>query len=128
MSDEIPKANRLVPVINGRGASRAENAQGTPSQSHISPSILVYEDETFEVVPSGACWKGHPLSTPPAKFRESIKNHRVHPANNHQSHHADYVELLAEFTLFPQVRAGRADAPGERALVEAPLLPAHVKP
>ena len=26
------------------GAARAEDAQGTPSQSHISPSILVYED------------------------------------------------------------------------------------
>ena len=28
----------------GRGAARAEDAQGTPTQSHISPSILVYED------------------------------------------------------------------------------------
>jgi len=26
------------------GAARAEDAQGTPTQSHISPSILVYED------------------------------------------------------------------------------------
>jgi len=25
-------------------AARAEDAQGTPTQSHISPSILVYED------------------------------------------------------------------------------------
>ena len=30
---------------NGRGTARAEDAQGTPIQSHISPSILVYEDE-----------------------------------------------------------------------------------
>ena len=29
----------------GRGTVRAEDAQGTPTQSHISPSILVYEDE-----------------------------------------------------------------------------------
>ena len=29
----------------GRGAARAEDAQGTPTQSHISPSILVYEDK-----------------------------------------------------------------------------------
>ena len=29
----------------GRGAARAEDAQGTPTQSHIPPSILVYEDE-----------------------------------------------------------------------------------
>ena len=27
----------------GRGAARAEDAQGTPTQSHMSPSILVYE-------------------------------------------------------------------------------------
>ena len=29
----------------GRGAVRAEDAQGTPAQSHISPSILVYEEK-----------------------------------------------------------------------------------
>ena len=28
----------------GRGAARTEDAQGTPTQSHVSPSILVYED------------------------------------------------------------------------------------
>ena len=30
--------------FSGRCAARAEDAQGTPTQSHISPSILVYED------------------------------------------------------------------------------------
>jgi hypothetical protein len=30
--------------LSRRGAARAEDAQGTPSQSHISPSILVYDD------------------------------------------------------------------------------------
>ena len=30
---------------SGRGAARAEDAQGTPTQSHISSSILVYEDK-----------------------------------------------------------------------------------
>ena len=30
--------------ICGRGTTRAEDAQGTPTQSHISPSILVNED------------------------------------------------------------------------------------
>ena len=29
---------------SGRGTARAEDAQGTPTQSHISPSILLYED------------------------------------------------------------------------------------
>jgi len=33
------------PVIDsGRGTTRAEDVQGTPTQSHISPSILVYEE------------------------------------------------------------------------------------
>jgi len=31
----------------GRGAVRAENAQGTPTPSHISPSILVHENKLF---------------------------------------------------------------------------------
>jgi len=29
---------------SGRGTTRTEDAQGTPTQSHISPSKLVYED------------------------------------------------------------------------------------
>ena len=33
---------------SGRGTARAEDAQGTPTQSHISPSILVYEDTNRE--------------------------------------------------------------------------------
>jgi len=46
--------------LSGRGAARAEDAQGTPTQSHISPSILVYEDykgrrgTSASVVSSGA--------------------------------------------------------------------------
>ena len=32
--------------LSGRGAARADDAQGTPTQSHRSPSILVYEDYT----------------------------------------------------------------------------------
>ena len=31
----------------GKGAARAEDARGTPTQSHISPSVLVYEDDPF---------------------------------------------------------------------------------
>ena len=30
--------------LSGRGAARAEDAQTTPTESHVSPSILVYED------------------------------------------------------------------------------------
>ena len=33
----------------GKGAARAEDAQGTPTQSHISPAILVYEDKRLPV-------------------------------------------------------------------------------
>ena len=31
----------------GRGTTRAQDAQGTPTRSHVSPSGLVYEDQTF---------------------------------------------------------------------------------
>jgi hypothetical protein len=31
--------------LAGRGAARADDAQGTPTQSHVSPSILAYEDQ-----------------------------------------------------------------------------------
>ena len=37
--------------VSGRGAARAEDAQGTPTQSHISPSVLVYEAKTFRLFP-----------------------------------------------------------------------------
>ena len=30
-----------------RGTARAEDAQGTPTQSHISPSLLVHEHKSF---------------------------------------------------------------------------------
>ena len=36
----------LIHGSSGRGTTRAEDAQGTPSQSRISPSILVYEDNS----------------------------------------------------------------------------------
>ena len=34
----------LLSPMSGRGAARAEDAQGTPTQSRVSPSILAYED------------------------------------------------------------------------------------
>ena len=39
--------------MSGRGAARAEDAQGTPTQSHISPSKLVYEDNHIVLRQSG---------------------------------------------------------------------------
>ena len=50
--DEVILASAFSFVVSelsvcGRGAARAEDAQGTPTLSHISPSILVYEDKSF---------------------------------------------------------------------------------
>jgi hypothetical protein len=33
---------------SGSGAARAEDSSGTPTQSHISPSVPVYEDYRFK--------------------------------------------------------------------------------
>ena len=38
-----PKPSTLI-SCSGRGTTRAKDAQGTPCQSHLSPSILAYED------------------------------------------------------------------------------------
>jgi len=35
----------LCGQLSGRGTATAEDAQGTPTQSHVSPSILVYEEQ-----------------------------------------------------------------------------------
>jgi len=35
----------LNEVFGGRGTARVEDAHGTPTQSHVSPNILVYEDQ-----------------------------------------------------------------------------------
>jgi len=37
----------LALIDSGRGAARAEDAQGTPTQSHISSSIQVYEEKSL---------------------------------------------------------------------------------
>ena len=38
--------------LSGRGTMRAEDTHGTPTWSHISPSILVYEDKRGVAVAS----------------------------------------------------------------------------
>ena len=54
----LPRAERMeggrlrVGWLTGRGAARAEDAQGTPTQSHLSSSILVYEEHFFPEVDS----------------------------------------------------------------------------
>jgi len=49
----------------GRGAARAEDAQGTPTQSHISSSILVFEDKKL----TAACRCGTRIVTNPDRLR-----------------------------------------------------------
>jgi hypothetical protein len=49
-----------------RGAARAKDTQGAPIQSHVSPSVLVYEDES---VPGGAAGGGAHIQAPPARER-----------------------------------------------------------
>ena len=39
-------AGFVLVIDSGRGTTRAEDAQGIPTQSHVSPSILVYEDKS----------------------------------------------------------------------------------
>ena len=40
-----PSTGDKTQDLSGRGTARAEDAQGTPTQRHISPSILVDEDK-----------------------------------------------------------------------------------
>ena len=46
----------IVATDSGRGAARAEDAPGTPIQSHISPSILVHEDKVPSNPELCGCW------------------------------------------------------------------------
>ena len=57
----------------GRGATRAEDAQGTPTQSHISPSILVYEEKEQHRLISG----GEACGAPEIEFGLIFEAHRL---------------------------------------------------
>jgi len=48
----IKKKKKKIRKTAGGGTTRVENTQGTPTQSHISPSILVKEGKGAEVFPS----------------------------------------------------------------------------
>ena len=41
------KQENAMLIDSGRDAARAEDAQETPTQSHISPIILVYEGKSY---------------------------------------------------------------------------------
>ena len=48
-------------IDSGRGTTRAEDAQGTPAQSHISPRILAYKEKLIGLRLK-TCWsKAHNL-------------------------------------------------------------------
>ena len=46
---------------SGRGTARAEDAHGTPTQSHTSPRILVYEEKLADVYRAEAERRGNTL-------------------------------------------------------------------
>ena len=48
LSDDRLRAGWLN---SGRGTARVQDAQGTPTQSHVSPIILVYEDNSQVDIP-----------------------------------------------------------------------------
>jgi len=39
-------SNLFIELCPGRGTAKAEFAQETPTQSHVLPSILVYEEKS----------------------------------------------------------------------------------
>jgi len=56
---------------SGRGAVRAEDAQGIPTQSHISPSMLAYE----EIQGDSCSWLSRAqVSCTVKQFRGGFKN------------------------------------------------------
>ena len=67
-----------VPVIDSwRASTKEKDAQGTPSQSHVSPNILVYQD-TNEVVVLGGTRSLQAPAIKPAIVCE-------HPPSGHTS-------------------------------------------
>ena len=50
---EIDRLRVQLAQRSGRGTTRAEGDEGTPTQSHISPSILVYDDDSSKFTAVG---------------------------------------------------------------------------
>ena len=51
----------VASLLSGRGAARAEDAEGTLTQSHISPSMLVYEEKSAS---KDECGRAHERTNP----------------------------------------------------------------
>ena len=65
-------------IVSGRGTTRAEDAHGTPTQSHISPSILVYEDKYLRYEPG---FRGGRSSSRIHRCRESRGGNSTPPSS-----------------------------------------------
>ena len=64
-------------IDSGRGSARTEDAQGTPTQSHISPSIFEYTTiirAPHQREPPGGRREGHPTLTVGPNLRFSFSN------------------------------------------------------
>ena len=104
-----------APPASGRVTTRAEDARGTPTQSHISPSILVYEEKPDAgriLCGSGPLRGLHPkpytLHTPtpytlhPAPHTLHPPTHTLHPTpHTYTLHPTPYTHHPTPYTLRP---------------------------
>ena len=58
--EHIIEATTREMMDSGRGTTRAEDAQGTPTQSHMLPSILVYAGKTKSLGEGRGATRKHP--------------------------------------------------------------------
>ena len=78
----LPRILLLIPhpspALSWRGTTKAEDFLGTPDQSHISPTILVYKDErTYENATSKVQCTSSRADMIPG-FRKQQENGRSH--------------------------------------------------
>ena len=72
-----------APRVSRRGTTRADIAQGTPTQSYISPSVLTYEDKlapTMNVFYSHCCTRSPALN---ASYITKVELHLERRAGMH---------------------------------------------
>ena len=81
----MPRSVLSGPLVSGRGSTRAEDAQGTPTQSHISPSILVYEDYFMPSSPRDpnlcVCLAGLRINRLSFKVQSNTEGEGIRPSN-----------------------------------------------
>ena len=66
--------------LNGRDTTRAKDAQGTPSQGNISPSLLAYEDKRLRMVNRHeTCWIDAEASTQAGELIEPVRSGNRNP-------------------------------------------------